>query len=83
MPELSTVTTVTPGAVMTDEVGVITGSVEIACACDASAHATVRVRYQDAAEWYRVSDLDRDLASPDDLEGFHREIVDRFTAPAK
>ncbi len=82
MSELSTVTTVTPGAVMTDEVGVITGSVEIACACDDSAHATIRVRYQGAAEWYRVSDLDRDLASVDDLDTFHREIVEKFTAPS-
>lgn len=82
MPELSTITTVTPGAVMTDEVGVITGSVEIVCACDDSAHATVRVRYSGAAEWYRVSDLDRDLPSPDDLDAFHREVVDGFTAPA-
>lgn len=82
MPELSTVTTVTPGAVMTDEVGVITGSVEIVCACDDSAHATVRVRYSGAAEWYRVSDLDRDLPSPDDLDAFHREVVDGFTTPA-
>ncbi|MBE7162077.1 MAG: hypothetical protein INR72_12595 [Williamsia herbipolensis] len=81
MPELSTVTTVTPGAVMTDEVGVITGSVEIVCACDGSAHATVRVRYEDAAEWYRVSDLDRDLTSADELDAFHREIVERFTTP--
>ncbi len=82
MPELSTVTTVTPGAVMTDEVGVITGSVEIVCACDESAHATVRVRYQDAGEWYRVSELDRDLPGLDHLESFHREVVERFTARA-
>ncbi|MGZ8176809.1 hypothetical protein ACXVUM_02670 [Williamsia sp. SKLECPSW1] len=82
MAELSTVTTVTPGAVMTDEVGVITGSVEIVCACDDSAHATVRVRYSGADEWYRVSELDRDLPTPDDLASFHRQVVDRFTAPA-
>ncbi|MBT0567276.1 hypothetical protein [Williamsia sp. CHRR-6] len=77
-PELSTVVTAGAGGVMTDEVGVITGSVELASRRDADGVGRVRVRYEGAAEWYTVSDVARPLASDGDLAAFHDAVVTRL-----
>ncbi|KQR99638.1 hypothetical protein ASG12_02235 [Williamsia sp. Leaf354] len=79
--ELSTIVTAAPGGVMTDEVGVITGSVEIACRCDDGNRGIARVRYQDAGEWYTITDVARALSGPDELPDFHRSVVERFATP--
>jgi len=82
MAELSTIVTAAPGGVMTDEVGVITGSVEIACACGDDNLGVARVRYEDAGEWYTITDTSRPLTGPDELESYHRSVVDKFRAQA-
>jgi hypothetical protein len=63
--ELSSTFTAAPGGVMTDEVGVITGQLELRTNCTPTGQVSVEVRYAGAEEWYRVSAADvvlRDLA---------------------
>ncbi|MGJ0118779.1 hypothetical protein ACQ7HM_06195 [Williamsia sp. MIQD14] len=78
--ELTSIVTAAPGGVMTDEVGVITGSVEIACRCDAG-RGLARVRYQDAGEWYTITDAAQPLSGPAELPDFHRSVVERCSTP--
>ena len=80
---LSTVITVAPGGIMTDEVGVITGDVEIESSLDAaesSPRAIARCRYDQANEWYAVSDAARPLDSGEQLQDFHHALVEKFQA---
>jgi hypothetical protein len=43
-----------PGGVMTDEVGVVTGDLDLRTEV-ADGHVVLRVRYRDADEWYAVT----------------------------
>jgi hypothetical protein len=42
------------GGVMTEEVGVVTGDLELRTTVDSSGVVTAKVRYAGAQEWYRV-----------------------------
>jgi len=44
-----------PGGVMTDEVGVITGELELRSSCDEDGWVRVLVRYAGALDWYVVT----------------------------
>lgn len=80
----STVITVAPGGIMTDEVGVITGDVEIESSLDAaelSPRAVARCRYDQANEWYLVTDAARSLDSAEQLQDFHDELVQKYRSP--
>jgi hypothetical protein len=68
--------TARPGAVMTDEAGVVTGALELRSARGADGTAEVHVRYEGALDWYRLSGT-AGLAVPDDaaLEAVHRALV--------
>ncbi|SFS86888.1 hypothetical protein [Saccharopolyspora flava] len=70
MAELRTTVTAPPGGVMTDEVGVITGDLELATACEDGA-VTVWIRYDGAEEWYRLSAADCHLHDQRDHQPLH------------
>ncbi|AJT40374.1 hypothetical protein [Psychromicrobium lacuslunae] len=79
----STVLKVAPGGIMTDEVGVITGEVEIESSLDDTApspRAVARCRYDQANEWYSITDAARSLDSAEQLQDFHQTLVEKFQA---
>jgi len=55
MTELTSTFTARPGGVWTDEVGVITGELELHTVCGENGSVTVRVRYVGALDWYTVT----------------------------
>lgn len=55
MSELSSPLVAPPGGVMTDEVGVITGALELRTACAEDGSVTVLVRYAEALDWNVVT----------------------------
>ncbi|GAA4610880.1 hypothetical protein [Saccharopolyspora hordei] len=63
-----------PGGVMTDEVGVITGDLELATTCRDGA-VEVWIRYAGADEWYRISAADCRLHDPRDHEALHHAVT--------
>jgi hypothetical protein len=73
----------TVGGVMTDEVGAVTGDLEISTQLDAG-RLNVSVRYAGADEWYRVTgspihQLDAAGSSPP--EELHERVVEHLTKP--
>jgi hypothetical protein len=52
-----------PGGVMTDEVGVVTGELELRTAV-VGGNVVLSVRYKDADEWYAVTGGKASLADP-------------------
>lgn len=80
-PEVhTTVLKAAPGGIMTDEVGVITGDIEIESSWAGPGKAVARCRYDGADEWYVITDSARDLGSsaPQDLAQFHEALVQRY-----
>ena len=80
--EMSSTIASTVGGVMTDEVGSVTGDLEIATRLDAGA-LDVFVRYAGSDEWYTVTGspvhLDAaDRSTPADL---HERVVEHLTKP--
>lgn len=69
-----------PGGVMTDEVGVITGELELATTCE-QGQVTVWVRYAGALEWYRLSRADCHLHDERDHEALHSSLVALLDRP--
>lgn len=63
-----------PGGVMTDEVGVVTGDLELATEC-IDGDVTVWLRYAGADEWYRLSAADCHLHDPRDHAALHSALV--------
>ena len=59
-----------PGGVMTDEVGVVTGELELETAL-ADGQVVLRVRYKDADEWYAVTGAHAPLAEAAALDAVH------------
>lgn len=79
MPELRTSFTAPAGGVMTDEVGVITGDLELATTCE-NDHATVWIRYVGADEWYRLSQFDGPVTESEH-DSWHRQLLSRLSRP--
>lgn len=69
-----------PGGVMTDEVGVVTGELTL-CTELTGGQVTMRVRYRDADEWYRVSNIAVPLADRADLAAVHDVAVGLLHRP--
>ena len=69
-----------PGGVMTDDVGVITGDLELRTTLTDNAVA-VEVRYAGADEWYRLSAADCRLADPRDHEPVHHALLGVLNRP--
>ncbi|MCI2419627.1 hypothetical protein MOQ72_19455 [Saccharopolyspora sp. K220] len=72
--------TAPPGGVMTDEVGVITGELELATEC-AGGDVKVWIRYAGAAEWYRLSAADCHLYDQRDHDALHRALAAVLNRP--
>ncbi|MEB3371110.1 hypothetical protein [Saccharopolyspora mangrovi] len=80
MAELRTTLTAPPGGVMTDEVGVITGDLELATDCEDGA-VRVWIRYDGAEEWYRLSAADCRLHDARDHEPLHASLAAVLNRP--
>ncbi|MDQ3631056.1 MAG: hypothetical protein M3417_07275 [Actinomycetota bacterium] len=76
MAELSSPLVAPPGGVMTDEVGVITGELELRSTCTEGGALNVLVRYAGALDWYQVTGTDgRRLHDARDHEPVHELLV--------
>jgi hypothetical protein len=64
-----------PCGVMTDEVGVITGDLELRTRCTPTGEVVVDVRYEGALEWYRISASDTKLQDVQDHSSLHRSLL--------
>ena len=64
-----------PGGVMTDEVGVITGDLELRTRCTPQGQVRVAVRYAGAEEWYRLGAADVVLGEPGDHQAVHQALL--------
>jgi hypothetical protein len=69
------------GGVMTKEVGVITGELELHTTADADGTLTLRVRYAGAAEWYTVPGGPYRLHDPRDHEVLHEVVIGLLHRP--
>lgn len=76
-------TTFTPprGGVMTKEVGVITGELELHTHAAEDGALTMRIRYAGAAEWYTVEGGPYWLHDPRDHEILHDIVVNLLHRP--
>jgi len=80
--ELSSMFTAPSGGVMTDDVGVVTGELELRTRCTPEGHVRVEVRYAGAEEWYRVSAADVVLSDPADHRAVHQALLGVLHRPA-
>ena len=64
-----------PGGVMTDDVGVVTGELELRTACDERGALAVAVRYAGADEWYTVTGATVTVHDPADSQAVHDILV--------
>ena len=74
MDKKSTVFTASHG-VMTTEVGVISGELELLTSCDDSGVLTLAITYAGAKEWYTLPGEDYSLNDPRDHEVVHRMLA--------
>ncbi len=72
----------TPGGVMTEEVGAVTGELELLTR-PAEGAIEVLVRYVGAEEWYAVEGGPVPLESETDLGELHERIVKHLTSSGK
>ena len=80
MADLSSPLVAGPGGVMTDEVGVVTGDLELRTTLtDGELRATVR--YEGAEEWYAVTGASCRLADPGDHEAVHAVLLGVLNRP--
>jgi hypothetical protein len=71
-----------PGGVMTDEVGVITGELELRTVCAEDGSLTVLVRYAGALDWYAVTGTSgQRLQDQRDHEPLHAALVGALHRP--
>lgn len=76
MTELSSTFTARPGGVWTEEVGVITGELEIRTTCTDNGSMSAQVRYAGALEWYTLTgSTDMRLNDPGDHDAVHELLV--------
>ncbi|WP_124726808.1 hypothetical protein [Staphylospora marina] len=74
MQELSSTFIATHG-VMTKEVGVISGELELRTTCDDEGLLTLRITYVGAEEWYTLPGDEYRIHDPRDHEVIHRMLV--------
>jgi hypothetical protein len=65
---------------MTDEVGVVTGDLDLRTEIDAG-HVVLRVRYRDADEWYAVTGGRAPLSEGSALDAVHMIAVGLLNRP--
>ncbi|ONK11957.1 hypothetical protein [Streptomyces sp. MP131-18] len=81
MTEKFSVFTAPRGGVMTKEVGVVTGELELHTAAEADGTLTLRIRYAGADEWYTVDGGPYRLHDPRDHEVLHDVLVGLLHRP--
>ena len=80
--ELSSPLVAPPGGVMTDEVGVITGELELRTVCAEDGTLSVLVRYAGALDWYVVTGTsEQRLRDPRDHKPVHALLVGALHRP--
>jgi hypothetical protein len=84
--EIRSVVASTTGGVMTEEVGAVTGDLEVATRPLAAEDIEVTVRYDGAEEWYTVEgsplELDNaDSLTPPKFDELHEIVVRHLTTP--
>lgn len=82
MSELSTTFNASPDGVLTADVGVITGEVELRSRRAGDGLVDLEIRYADADEWYRLPGGEYRLHDARDLETLHRALVAVLTRPS-
>jgi hypothetical protein len=70
-----------PDGVLTAEVGVITGELELRTSLADGGALTLAVRYAGAAEWYHLPGKDYRLHAPRDHDTLHRVLVNVLQRP--
>lgn len=70
------------GGVMTEEVGVVTGDLELRTTLGVDGVVTAKVRYAGAAEWYRVRGGTCRLADERDHAAVHSLLVGVLNRPS-
>ncbi|MGK5531225.1 hypothetical protein [Streptomyces sp. URMC 129] len=81
MSERYSVFTAPRGGVMTKEVGVITGELELHTSAGADGALHLRVRYAGADEWYTPEGGPYTLYDPRDHEVVHEVVIDLLHRP--
>jgi hypothetical protein len=79
--EHSSIITAPPGGVWTDEVGVITGSLELRTICGDDGEVRLILRYEGADEWYTVRGATGRLHDPADAQVLHQVLVGVLNRP--
>ncbi|MFD0201781.1 MULTISPECIES: hypothetical protein [Saccharothrix] len=80
MAELSSAFVAGPGGVMTDEVGVVTGALELRTTLD-NGELRALVRYEGAEEWYAITGASCRLADEKDHEAVHAVLLGVLNRP--
>lgn len=80
--EHSSPLTAPPGGVWTDDVGVVTGALELRTTCGDDGAVSVRVRYEGADEWYVVRGGACTLHDAADAQVLHDTLVAVLNRPA-
>jgi hypothetical protein len=81
MASLSTLFVAGPGGVMTDEVGVVTGDLELCTDLSDDGKLRALVRYEGAEEWYAITGASCALVDPRDHEQVHSLLVGLLNRP--
>ncbi|KOV75540.1 hypothetical protein ADL03_44775 [Nocardia sp. NRRL S-836] len=81
MASLSSLFKAGPGGVMTDEVGVVTGDLELCTELSEDGKLIARVRYEGAEEWYAITGAACALADPRDHEPVHSLLLGLLNRP--
>jgi hypothetical protein len=79
--EHTSIITAPPGGVWTDEVGVITGSLELRTICGDDGEVQVMARYEGADESYTVRGATGRLHDPADAEVLHQVLMGVLNRP--
>lgn len=80
MAELSSAFVAGPGGVMTDEVGVVTGDLELRTTLE-NGELRALVRYEGAEEWYAITGASCRLTDPKDHEAVHAVLLGVLNRP--
>ncbi|WP_307845772.1 hypothetical protein [Saccharomonospora sp. NB11] len=81
VPDLVSTFSAVSDGVMTNEVGVITGDLELHTSCAEDGTLNLAIRYVGANEWYTLKGADYRLHDPRDHEVVHRLLVTLFDRP--
>lgn len=81
MTDLTSTFNASPDGVMTNEVGVITGEVELHTSCAEDGTLDLAIRYAGADEWYTIQGQDYRLHDPRDHDVLHHLLVNVLQRP--